>query len=83
MNLKLYKKYFIYSTADQISYNLLHGGHEGNVAEWSKALVLETSLFEAWVRIPPLLILLYTIQVSSSCIFSSPELLAPIRQEEY
>ena len=37
MNLKLYKKYFIYSTADKISYNLLHGGHEGNVAEWSEA----------------------------------------------
>ena len=39
MNLKLYKKYFIYSTADQVSYNLLHGGHKGSVAEWSKALV--------------------------------------------
>ena len=26
----------------------------GSVAEWSKALVLGTSLNEAWVRIPPL-----------------------------
>ena len=30
------------------------GGHQGSVAEWSKALVLGTSLNEAWVRIPPL-----------------------------
>ena len=29
-------------------------GHQGSVAEWSKALVLGTSLNEAWVRIPPL-----------------------------
>ena len=32
----------------------LSSGTRGSVAEWSKALVLGTSLNEAWVRIPPL-----------------------------
>ena len=39
MNLKLYKKYFIYSTADEVSCNLLHSDHKGSVTEWSTALV--------------------------------------------
>ena len=80
MNLKLYKKYFIYSTADQVSYNLLtvvtRVAWPSGLRRWFKAPVSSG----AWVRIPPLPTLLYTIQVSSSCILSSPELLAPIRQ---
>ena len=38
---------------------------EGSVAEWSKALVLGTSLSEAWVRIPPLPIFLFVHRVST------------------
>ena len=34
--------------------------NRGSVAEWSKALVLGTSLIEAWVRIPPLSIILFS-----------------------
>ena len=34
----------------------------------------------AWVRIPPLPTFVYVIQVGSSCILSSPELLTPIKQ---
>jgi hypothetical protein len=36
----------------------------GSVAEWSKALVLGTSLNEAWVRIPPLpVVLLFKFKI--------------------
>ena len=38
----------------------------GSVAEWSKALVLGTSLNEAWVRIPPLPGIFFTQKMVTS-----------------
>ena len=43
--------------------NIQLGDPSGSVAEWSKALVLGTSLIEAWVRIPPLPKILHKISV--------------------
>ena len=43
--------------------NIQLGNPSGSVAEWSKALVLGTSLIEAWVRIPPLPKILHKISV--------------------
>ena len=42
------------SYAERFKYEYFSYSETGSVAEWSKALVLGTSLIEAWVRIPPL-----------------------------